>query len=115
VPRRQSRPTQPSAAIAKLAELSAGLRKAAAGFRLPGTDLRADWSQPEPSNASTTTSPLPPFARGDACVHALGAPDFALRALHAGSRSQTLDFVCSRAECHARGGAYRSRNYRRAA
>ena len=26
-----------SAAIAKLAELSAGLRKAAAGFRLPGT------------------------------------------------------------------------------
>ena len=33
-----------SAAIAKLAELSAGLRKAAAGFRLPGTTARADRS-----------------------------------------------------------------------
>jgi twitching motility protein PilJ len=41
--------TATSAAIAKLAELSSGLRKSAAGFRLPGTT-----TEPTLSNTSTT-------------------------------------------------------------
>jgi twitching motility protein PilJ len=43
-----------SAAIAKLAELSAGLRRAAAGFRLPGTT-----SQPAPGASGTFRRPPP--------------------------------------------------------
>src|SRR5581483_3829174 len=47
----------PSAAIAKLAELSAGLRKAAAGFRLPGTST-------EPIGATNAFKRLEETSRG---------------------------------------------------
>ena len=49
-----------SAAIAKLAELSAGLRRAAAGFRLPGTTSEpgpgASGAFRRPANAGTNTA-----------------------------------------------------------
>jgi twitching motility protein PilJ len=51
-----------SAAIAKLAELSAGMRKAAAGFRLPGA--------PDPSATGTFKRPEDPAGS----PHASGAP-----------------------------------------
>jgi hypothetical protein len=47
-------------AIAKLAELSAGLRKSAAGFRLPGAlapgSATGSFPRPEDPRAATTTS-----------------------------------------------------------
>jgi twitching motility protein PilJ len=48
-----------SVAIAKLAELSAGLRKSAAGFRLPGALApggTGTFARPEDPRAATTTS-----------------------------------------------------------
>ena len=77
-----------SAAIAKLAELSAGLRKAAAGFRLPGTTS-------EPIGATGAfkrlddNKPLPPYARS----RRTAAPDNARRVFMPEVASQTLDFV----------------------
>jgi twitching motility protein PilJ len=57
-----------SAAIAKLAELSAGLRKAAAGFRLPGTTTEPIGSTgafkrlDETARAATTAAPVRPVS-----------------------------------------------------
>ena len=57
-----------SAAIAKLAELSAGLRKAAAGFRLPGTSTEPIGSTgafkrlDEGAKAAATASPVRPLS-----------------------------------------------------
>ena len=64
-PRRPSRPARPRTAIAKLAELSAGLRKSAAGFRLPGSASGEPLGASAPAAARRVEDATP--RHGQAC------------------------------------------------
>ena len=81
-----------SAAIAKLAELSAGLRKAAAGFRLPER-LRAASEPPAAFKRLDDTASPPRATPGSTLVPALGGTERLVERFMPEVASQTLDFV----------------------